>query len=149
MNVTGIIRKLKLQHRVFLVLLILAITGALVYTGTTPVAGNEDLERTGSVVAVIISVACLLVGFNLFKRKMMEARALEPAENRTRKYFTACMIWWSLIYIPALIALALFVLTSYYSFVALAILHWLILLAFTPRKENLIVLLRLTDKDID
>ncbi len=30
------------------------------------------------------------------------------------------MIWWSLIYLPAIITLALFVLTAYYSFLALA-----------------------------
>ncbi|MBO9632581.1 MAG: hypothetical protein J7578_05640 [Chitinophagaceae bacterium] len=149
MNITGIIRKLKFQHSIFLVLLILAIVGAFLYTGTASIVEDEHLERMGSVVAVIISVACLLVGFNLFKRKMMEARNMEPAESRARKYFMACMIWWSLIYLPALIALALFVLTAYYSFAALAVLHWLILLAFMPRKANIVVLLRLTDKDLN
>lgn len=148
MNIAGTIRKLKFQHTVFLVLLVLAIAGALVYTASATVAENENLERTGSVVAVILSVACLLVGFNLFKRKMMEARNLELPEMRIRKYFTACMIWWSLIYLPGIVALALFVITSYYSFAALAVLHCLILLAFMPRKGNIAVLLRLTEKDL-
>lgn len=148
MNIAGTIRKLKFQHLLFLVLLILAIGGSLVYTSTTAIVENEELERTGSVVAVILSVACLLVGFNLFKRKMMESRKLELPEMRIRKYFAACMIWWSLIYLPAIIALALFVLTAYYSFLALAILHCLILLVFLPRKDNIAVLLQLTEKDL-
>jgi hypothetical protein len=148
MNIAGTIRKLRFQHLLFLVLLILAIAGSLVYTGTAAIAENEELERIGSVVAVILSVACLLVGFNLFKRKMTEARNLELPEMRMRKYFTACMIWWSLIYLPAIITLALFVLTAYYSFLALAILHCLILLVFMPRKDNIAVLLRLTEKDL-
>lgn len=147
MNIAGTIRKLKLQHTVFLVLLVLAIAGALVYTTSAAIAENEDLERTGSAVAVILSVSCLLIGFNLFKRKIMEARNIELTEMRMRKYFTACMIWWSLIYLPGIVALALFVLTAYYSFVALAILHCLILLAFMPRKGNIVLLLRLTEKD--
>ena len=148
MNIAGTIRKLKFQHTIFLVLLVVAMAGALVYTGTTGIAENEDLERTGSAVAVILSVACLLIGFNLFKRKMMEARSLDLPEMRIRKYFTACMIWWSLIYLPGIVALALFALTAYYSFVALAVLHCLILLAFMPRKDNIAVLLRLTEKDL-
>lgn len=148
MNIAGTIRKLKFQHMVFLVLLVVAIAGALVYTGTAGIAENENLERTGSAVAVILSVACLLPGFNLFKRKMMQARSQELPEMRIRKYFTACMIWWSLIYLPGIVALALFVLTAYYSFVALALLHCLILLAFMPRKDNITVLLRLTEKDL-
>ncbi len=72
---------------VFLVLLILAIAGSLVYTGTAAIAENVELERIGSVVAVILSVTCLLVGFNLFKRKMMAARNLELPEMRMRKIF--------------------------------------------------------------
>ncbi|WP_127131526.1 hypothetical protein [Pseudoflavitalea rhizosphaerae] len=147
MNIAGTIRKLKFQHTVFLVLLVLAITGALVYTASAVITENEDLERTGSAVAVILSVACLLIGFNFFKRKMMEARNIELPEMRMRKYFAACMIWWSLIYLPGIVALALFVLSAYYSFVALAILHCLILLAFMPRKNNIVLLLRLTEKD--
>lgn len=148
MNIAGIIRKLKFQHTVFLLLLIVAIAGAFVYTSTADIVENENLERTGSAVAVILSVACLLVGFNLFKRKIMEARSLELPEIRIRKYFTACMIWWSLIYLPGIVALALFVLTAYYSFVALAVLHCLILLVFMPRKNNIAILLRLTEKDL-
>lgn len=148
MNIAGTIRQLKLLHTFLLVVLVLGIIGASVYAANTEMPQNEDLERTGSVVAVIISVACLLAGFNIFKKKMLEARNEETPVVRVRKYLAACIIWWALIEFPAILSVVLFLQTGYYSFIALSTLHWLILLVFMPRKSNIAVLLRLTEKDL-
>lgn len=148
-KVSGAIRQLKFQHTLFIVILTLAIAGSIIYANAATIASNEGLERNGSVVVVLLSVAFLLVGFNLFKKNMMQARnSQESADIRTRKYANACIRWWLLIYIPALVALAFFLLTAYYSFLAMALLHWLILLVFLPRKANIAMLLRLTEKDL-
>lgn len=110
---------------------------------------DPSLERTLQVVAVIFSVALLLFGFNLFKRKMMEARnSTESGETRMRLYRTACIIWWAMIEAPGLLAVVSFFITGNYAFLALAGFHVLVLLLFMPRKENIIVLLNLNTKEV-
>ena len=145
----GVIRQLKLQHTLFTVVLLLGITGAFIYAGMATIPANESLERTGSMVAVILAVGLVLLGFNLFKRKIMEARnSQESAFERTAKYAKACLVWWIMIYTPALVSLGLFICTAYYSFIALSIVLWLILFLFRPRKANIAMLVRLTEQDL-
>lgn len=113
-------------------------------------AVDPSLERTLQVVAVVVSVALLLVGFNIFKRKMMEARnSTAPGETRMSLYRTACIIWWAMIEGPGLLAVVCFFITGNYAFVALAAFHILILFFFMPRKENIIVLLNLNSKEVE
>lgn len=145
----GVIRQMKLQHTLFVVVLLLGIAGAFIYAGTTSIPVNENLERNGSLVAVILAVGLGVTGFNLFKRKILDARnSQEPAYVRTARYAKACLVWWIMIYIPALVSLGLFICTAYYSFLALTIVLWLILFLFRPRKANIAMLLRLTEQDL-
>lgn len=110
---------------------------------------DPSLERTLQVVAVLFSVALLLIGFNLFKRKMMEARnSTSSGETRMALYRTACIIWWAMIEAPGLLAVVSFFITGNYAFLALAGFHVLVLLLFMPRKDNIIVLLNLNTKEV-
>ncbi|AXY76565.1 hypothetical protein D3H65_22320 [Paraflavitalea soli] len=111
---------------------------------------DPTMERTLQVVAVLCSVALLLIGFNLFKRKMMEARnSTGSGETRMGLYRTACIIWWAMIEAPGLLAVVCFFITGNYAFLALAVFHVLVLLLFMPRKENIIVLLNLNAKEVE
>ncbi len=110
---------------------------------------DPTLERTLQVVAVLFSVALLLIGFNLFKRKMMEARnSTGSGITRMALYRTACIIWWAMIEAPGLLAVVSFFITGNYAFLALAGFHVLVLLLFMPRKDNIIVLLNLNAKEV-
>jgi hypothetical protein len=110
---------------------------------------DPTLERTLQVVAVVVSIAALLVGFNLFKRKMMEARnSTAPGETRMSMYRTACILWWAMIEGPGLLAVICFMITGGYAFIALAGFHILLLLVFMPRKDNIIVLLNLNSQEV-
>lgn len=110
---------------------------------------DPSMERTLQVVAVLFSVALLLTGFNLFKRKMMAARnSTGLGETRMALYRTACIIWWAMIEAPGLLAVVSFFITGNYAFLALAGFHVLVLLLFMPRKENIIVLLNLNSKEV-
>jgi protein-S-isoprenylcysteine O-methyltransferase Ste14 len=112
-------------------------------------ATDPSMERTLQVVAVICSVALLLIGFNLFKRKMMEARNSNGSgAARMALYRTACIIWWAMIEAPGLLAVVSFFITGNYAFLALAGFHVLVLLLFMPRKDNIIVLLNLNTKEV-
>lgn len=112
-------------------------------------AFDPSLERTLQVVAVGVSVALLLAGFNLFKRKMMEARN-HPGSGETRMnlYRSACLVWWAMIEGPGLVAVICFIITGNYAFIALAGFHILLLFLFMPRKENIIVLLNLNSQEV-
>lgn len=145
----GVIRQLKLQHSLFTVVLLLGIAGSIIYALSATIPANESLERNGSLAVVVIAAGLVVGGFNLFRKKMIVTRnSQEPAPVRAGIYAKACLLWWIMIYIPALISLGLFICTAYYSFLALAIVLWLILLLFMPRKANIAVLLRLTEQDL-
>ena len=110
---------------------------------------DPSLERTLQVVAVVVTVASLLAGFNMFKRKIMEARnSTGNGETRMNLYRTACIVWWAMIEGPGILAVVGFFMTGNYAFVALAGFHILVLLIFMPRKENIIVLLNLNASEV-
>lgn len=121
----------------------------LVKTGKLHVA-NPSLERVFQLAAIILSVSMFLIGFNLFKRKIMEARnSSGDGEARFQLYRSACIVWWAMLEGPGLFAVIGFMLTGNYAFLALAIVHVLALLVFMPRKDNIAVLLNLSSQDTD
>ena len=63
-------------------------------------------------------------------------------------YQTACIIWWAMTEGPGILATVGYLLTSNFAFIALAIFHIVILGAFMPRKQNIIVLLNLNGTEV-
>lgn len=117
-------------------------------TGDT--AFDESVSRILQVIAAVLSTGMLLLGFNLFRKKIMEARnSTEAGQKRMELYRTACIIWWAMIEAPGLFAMICFLLTGNYAFFALGFFHIVILAVFMPRKENIIVLLNLSSKEVD
>ncbi|WP_205508242.1 hypothetical protein [Longitalea arenae] len=112
-------------------------------------AMDESVQRAFQVVCILISTVCLAAGFQLFKKKMMAARnSIESGEKRMALYKTACILWWAMIEAPGILAGIGFIMTSNYAFFALALFHLLVILIFTPRKANIIVLLNLNSEEV-
>lgn len=110
---------------------------------------DPSLERTLQSVAAVVSVATVLVGFNIFKRKIMEARNSPAAgEERMAMYRSACILWWAMIEGPGLLSVIGYFITGNHAFTALAGFHVLVLLIFMPRKDNIIVLLKLNAGEV-
>jgi hypothetical protein len=143
-------KTLRIIHLAIVAAILLFVIIIMVLFGTGQLkAIDPSLERTVQVVAVMLSVASLLIGFNLFKRKMMQARnSAEPGEKRMALYRAACITWWAMIEGPGLLAAIGFLITGNYAFIALAGFHILVLLTFMPRKDNIIVLLNLTSEEV-
>lgn len=147
----GAFKTLKILHLaiagglfIFLVVLLLVSRSGRV-TGA-----DTDLERTLQAVSVVLSVIVLLIGFNLFKRRMLQARNSQlPGAGRMDAYRKACLTWWAMIEGPGLFAGICFYLSGNFAFIALAGFHLLLLLLFMPRKENIIVLLNLNSKEVE
>ena len=113
-------------------------------------AAEESLSRILQVIAILFSVALMVIGFNLFKRKIMEVRnSTGEAKTRLEQYRAACILWWAMNEAPALFSITCYLLTGNFSFLALAGFHILILLVFMPRKENIAVLLNVDPHEID
>jgi len=110
---------------------------------------DESFQRVFQIVCVLVSAVSLIGGFNIFKKRILEARNdLGPGEQRMELYRAACILWWALIEGPGLLAAIGFMLTHNYAFFALSLFHLLCLLVFTPRKANIIVLLNLNSEDV-
>ena len=112
-------------------------------------AAGESFNRILQVIAILVSLSTLILGFNIFKKKILAIRsATVSAENRMRQYQTACIMWWVMIEVPGILAGIGYILTGNLSFLFLAILHIFLLFIFMPRKENIIVLLSFNSKEI-
>jgi hypothetical protein len=110
---------------------------------------DESFQRVFQIVCVLVSAASLIGGFNIFKKRILEARNdMGPGEQRMELYRAACILWWALIEVPGLMAAIGFRLTHNYAFFALSLFHLLCLLVFTPRKANIIVLLNLNSDEV-
>lgn len=148
LNAFKVLRRLHLSITGGL-LLFLIVAIVLEQTGLVAMT-DESNERIIEVVAIVISIASLLAGFNLFRRKILQARNSDaPAEKRMAQYLAACVIWWAMIELGGMVAVIGFVLTLNYAFVALGAFHLLLLLIFMPRRDNIILLLQLNADEVN
>lgn len=112
-------------------------------------AVDESFSRIFQVVVIVISTAFLIIGLNVFRRKILAARSSSaPAERRMEQYLSACIIWWAMIQMPGILAVIGFLLTLNHSFFFLGLFHILLLFVFMPRKDNIIILLNLNGEEV-
>ena len=110
---------------------------------------EASVNRILQVVSILFSFTMLILGYTRFKKKIFDARTeYKSAKTRMDKYRMACITWWVMIEMPGIFAIIGYILTSNLSFFILALLHGLVLLLFTPRKGNIIILLKFTPEDI-
>lgn len=149
---SGYFKSLKILHTALVVgfTMFVIIVFFLVYTKSSPGLNDESLERTFQVVSVVLTALALLIGFRLFRKRLMDVRHSTAAtEERLNKYRAAAIGWWAMIEGPGLLAIIFFFLTHSYAFLALAGFHLLLLAIFAPRKENIIMLLNLSSQEVD
>jgi hypothetical protein len=140
---------LRILHTALLLGMIMFNIVALIVVQKMRLAADESLQRALQVACILVSAASLIAGFNIFKKKMLAARNDPgPGEQRMDLYRAACILWWALIEAPGLLAVAGFMLTHNYAFLALSLFHVACLWVFTPRKANIIVLLSLNADEV-
>jgi hypothetical protein len=110
---------------------------------------DENMQRNLQVVCILLSGISLFAGFKIFKKKIFAARnSQEAGKKRMELYRTACILWWAMIEGPGIAAGIAFMLSGNYAFFALAVFHVLVLLAFSPRKANIVMFLNLDSKEV-
>lgn len=143
-------RALRILHLGLLIGLLLFSAIAVFLKSTNQFEDTESLDRPLQVVVILISVPLLVIGFRIFRRKMMEARQMNDIARKRFEYYTsACIVWWAMIEVPAIFAIIAFLLTGNYAFMFLAAFHVLLLLLFMPRKENITVLLNMSSEEMN
>lgn len=109
---------------------------------------GESFSRSLQIATVIFSTTALFIGFNLFKKAIFRIRSeSQPGIKRMEQYRKACIIWWIMVEGPGLFSLVFYLWTDNLSFFFLACFHILILFVFMPKKENIIVLLKLNSEE--
>lgn len=149
MQQSNAFNQLKIIHIAVLISMVMFNVVALVLMlqGLTGLV-DESFQRILQAVCILLSFSFIILGFKVFKKKIFAARnSIEPGEKRMELYRSACIMWWAMIEGPGIIAGIGFIISGNYAFFALAILHLLILLAFTPRKANIILFLNLTSEE--
>ena len=144
-------RALKILHFALLGGMTLAVIIMFVLRYTITLNQKFDIatEKIFQVIAVLLSLGGLLLGFNRFRSKVAALRqSLEPAAQRMAAYRTACIAWWALLEMPGLFGGICFFLTGNYAFFALALFQMSLLAVFMPRKENIIMLLNLNSDEV-
>ncbi len=149
MQQSNAFNQLKIIHIAVLISMVMFNVVALVLMlqGLTGLV-DESFQRILQAVCILLSFLFIILGFKVFKKKIFAARnSIEPGEKRMELYRSACIMWWAMIEGPGIIAGIGFIISGNYAFFALAILHLLILLAFTPRKANIILFLNLNSEE--
>lgn len=120
----------------------------ILFTRKSIAAPFPLLDRNYQLISIAISLLCILFGLKIFKRKLLVVHhSTGPAVERMQFYRSALIVLWAMIEGPGLVAAMGLFITGNYAFVALAFMHIVILVLFMPRKDNIIVLLKLNEKE--
>lgn len=144
-------KALKILHTALLMGFGLMMVVMFVVTGKEAKINDDDktLETALQAIAAVMSIGSLLLGFSIFKKRLVASRNINyPAEKRFEMYRAACIFWWALLEGPGLFATIAYYLTSNYVFIVLALFHLGMLAVFMPRKDNIVLLLNLTSEDV-
>ena len=113
------------------------------------VPSGTDLNRTLQGIAALLSVGALVFGYRTFNKKLSAIRSSTTnGMLKMAEYRKAIIGWWAFIEGPALFAIISFMLVGNFAFLALAGFHFLLMVLFAPRKDNIILLLNLSSEEV-
>lgn len=151
MSHKGYFRQLRLLHTALLVgqLIFAGLIFYLTYTMGAIRKGDDSLERILQVVAVLLSIACLVIGYKRYNGSLRALRSATstPLEERIMKYRVATIQWWALLEMPALFSLVGYFITGNIAFLILALFHTMVFAMSMPKKEVIALLLNLNQAE--
>lgn len=151
MKQQGTIRSLVLLHRIMLMGLVLfaAIAFFLQYTGkfSPPLAEQDQLLQ---VIAIAISFAGVFIGASVFKKRIFQLRdAQQPINEKSVAYRAVSILQWALLDGSALFCIVCFMLTGNLAFLCLAAAIMLWFALTHPSKMKIMLLLRLSETEME
>jgi Na+-transporting NADH:ubiquinone oxidoreductase subunit NqrB len=113
------------------------------------VPGDANLNRTFQGIAALLSVGALIFGYRTFNKKLVSIRSsTNNGIQKMDEYRKTLIGWWAIIEAPAFFAIICFMMVGNYAFLALAGFHFLLMVLFAPRKDNIILLLNLSSDEV-
>ncbi len=139
----------RLNNFLFFGLIIASALAIVLVASNIPGKANEDINRFLQGVAVLISVVTFFIGLQTFKKRVLMLRkSTEAVPLRLAQYRKACFNWWLILFVPGILYIVFFVATGNYAFLVLALFNCVAILLFRQRKENVQILLNLSEKQL-
>ncbi|MBS1563135.1 MAG: hypothetical protein JST39_02050 [Bacteroidetes bacterium] len=146
---TNDFKVLQLLHMALLTgMAALATIATIIVVQRGALSQDASLGRILQVVVVALSVGGVLLGFNLFNRRMKALNPMLDAKSKMAVYRSAAIVRWALLEMPAMFTLISFLLTGNYAFLALGIALLLIFVVVRPAKQLIIFLLQLNEQEV-
>src|SRR3982750_1239269 len=66
---------------------------------------EQSIDRVLQLVVIVVAILAVFLGFKLFQSRLLAARGSNtPASERIARYRSACITWWIMVEIPAMLA---------------------------------------------
>lgn len=151
MSQRGYFRQLRVIHSAMLF-------GLVIFTGViffiqhrqgSPLAGDLKMERILQVIAVLLSVGCLVLGYRRYNAALVELKkSFGTLAERTNGYRAASVQWWAMLEGPALFGLIGYFLAGNFAFLFLSLFHTAVLAMSIPKRDIIIMLLNLRPDEV-
>ncbi|ULQ51578.1 hypothetical protein [Flavihumibacter fluvii] len=109
----------------------------------------ESLDRLLQVIAVFYSFIAVIVGLQLFRRRLESIKLLDiPARDKLIQYKSASIVQWALLEGAGIFCIICYIITGNWSFLGLAIMLLAVFGGLNPFKQKVMLQLRLSDTDV-
>jgi hypothetical protein len=109
----------------------------------------ESLDRLLQVIAVFYSFIAVIVGLQLFRRRLESIKALEiPPRDKLIQYKSASIVQWALLEGAGIFCIICYIITGNWSFLGLAIMLLAVFGGLNPFKQKVMLQLRLQETDV-
>lgn len=107
------------------------------------------LDRLLQVIAVLYSFAAVLVGMQLFRRRVENLRnSQEHAREKLAGYQNASMVQWALLESASIFCSICYIISGNWAFLGLTLTLLVIFGGLNPFKHKVMIQLRLSDQDV-
>lgn len=118
------------------------------FGGIKPFAA-ESLDRLLQVIAVFYSFIAVIVGLQLFRRRLETIKQLDiPPRDKLIQYKSASIVQWALLEGAGIFCIVCYIITGNWSFLGLAIMLLAVFGGLNPFKQKVMLQLRLNDADV-
>lgn len=110
---------------------------------------DVPLDRLLQVIAVLYSFAAVIVGIQLFRRRLETIRdGKEHAREKLGRYRGASLVQWSLLESASIFCTICYLITGNWAFLGLTLTILVIFGGLNPFKHKVMIQLRLSDQDV-
>lgn len=144
------IKTLRLVHTALLTGLVLfaAVTFYLVYSRSVLPSLTKEQEKIFQVIAVLLAAAGFFTGATLLRKQIATLReGMLGAKEKFRQYRRTILISWVCIEMPALFAIACFLLSGNYALLTLALFVTVLFATLSPSRIKIAFQLNISEEE--